>query len=106
MGSYVPNTSRRVLGILLFFQVGSLCLAAAAISFFPIFLVFIIFSTRLLFELYLLGSFLYFKELIVAKNYNIFSALSGGVTKRGNATAERGNENSQRGNGKIPGFRA
>ena len=42
----------------------------------------------------------------MAKNYNIFSALSGGVTKRGNATAERGNENSQHGNGKIPGFRA
>ena len=35
-----------------------------------------------------------------------FSALTGGVTKRGNATAERGNENSQHGNRKIPGFRA
>ena len=59
------------------------------------------------FEFYLLGSFLYFKELIVAKNYNnFFSALKAQVTKRGNVTAERGNENSQRGNGKILIFRA
>ena len=58
------------------------------------------------FDFYFLGSFLDLKELIVANKYNIFSALSDGVTKRGNATAERGYENSQHGNGKIPGFRA
>ena len=44
MGSYVPNTSRRVLGF--FFCLGSLCLAVAASSFFPRFSVFFIFSTR------------------------------------------------------------
>ena len=108
MGSYVPNTSRRVLGILVFFfLLGSLCLAVAASSFFPRFSVFFNFFDQIFFEFYFLVSFLYFKELIVAKNYNFFfSALKAQVTKRGNVTAERGNENSQRGNGKIPGFRA
>ena len=39
----------------------------------------------------------------MAKTTYFFSALSGGATKRGNATAERGNENSQRGSGNILG---
>ena len=50
----------------------SLCLAVAASSFFPRFSVFLIFFDQIFFEFYFLGSFLYFKELIVAKNYNIF----------------------------------
>ena len=87
---------------------GSLCLRAAASSFFPILSFFFIFVfDHIFFEFYLLGSFLYFKELVVAKNYTIFSsALKDGVNKRGNATAERGHENSQHGNGKILGFHA
>ena len=79
----------------------------AASSFFQRFSVFLIFFDQIFFEFYFLVSCLYFRELIVAKNYNIFfPALKAQVTKRGNVTAERGNENSQRGNGKIPGFRA
>ena len=42
--------------------------AAAASSFFQIFSFFIIFST-IFFRILFFGSFLYFKELIVAKNY-------------------------------------
>ena len=44
----------------------------AASSFFPRFSVFSIFLDQIFFDFYFLGSFLYFKELIVAKNYNIF----------------------------------
>ena len=32
----------------------------------------LIFSDQICFEIYLFGSFLYFKESIVAKNYNTF----------------------------------
>ena len=57
-------------------------------------------------------NFISFRYFCILRNYLwlkttiFFSALSGGATKRGNATAERGNENSQRGSGKILGFRA
>ena len=40
-----------------------------ASSFFPRFSVFKLFSDHIFFDFYFLGSFLYFKELIVAKNY-------------------------------------
>ena len=48
---------------------GSLCLAVAASSFFQIFSVFEFFFDQIFFDFYFFGSFLYFKELIVAKNY-------------------------------------
>ena len=44
----------------------------AARSFFQRFSVFLIFFDQTFFDFYFLGSFLYFTELIVAKNYNIF----------------------------------
>ena len=57
MGSYVPNTSRRVLGILFFLGGGrSLFLAAAASSFFPRFSVFIFFRPDF-FRFLVFGSF-------------------------------------------------
>ena len=72
MGSYGPNTSRRVPKILFcFFLLGSLCLAVAASSFFQRFSCFFYqFSDNVFWDVYFLRSFLYFKEL--AKNYNIF----------------------------------
>ena len=74
MGSYVPTTSRRVLGILFFFAGGGKPLPRSCREFFfsKIFICFNLFD-QILFAFYFLVSLLYLKELVVAKNYNIAS---------------------------------
>ena len=57
MDSYVPNTSRRVFGFFVIFWGGSLCLAAAARSFFPRFSVFLIVFDQFFLEFYFWGRF-------------------------------------------------
>ena len=71
MGSYVPNTSRRVLGF--FFWGGKPLPRSCREFFFSKMFGFFNFSRPDFFSIFFWGgSFLHFKELIVAKNYNIF----------------------------------
>ena len=78
MGSYVPNTSRRVLGISYFLLGGGGTLPRSCREFFfsKIFVYLYFFYDQSFFDFYFWGSFLYFKEYCRVKNAGLCTDLS------------------------------